>query len=311
MKKAKATAISKSVTALLALSMMALCFAPIKCVNASSWIWDSGFVARPTLSWESPKNNTLYSISMPLQFNLSYPRWEPFASNGLDLYSLDWLSYTIDDSNSTAIATTQGQLCNVSYWASQQFTLDISRIPDGVHNLTITLYMGVLIANVGVPVEVPYTFSPISFQVAHTAPSIQIFQPTNQTYDIDAGIPLIFTVDKSTSWVGYSMDNQENITLSGNTTLTGLTDGLHSLVVYVNDTADNVGNSGTIFFTVNTATPSPSPSNSPTQQQTIEPTPLVHSIPSQNYNLIITIISIELVIAAIAGALVYFKKIKK
>jgi hypothetical protein len=40
------------------------------------------------------------------------------------------------------------------------------------------------------------------------------------------------------------------VTIPGNTTLNGLTDGSHSLVVYANDTAGNVGASETVTFGV-------------------------------------------------------------
>ena len=42
------------------------------------------------------------------------------------------------------------------------------------------------------------------------------------------------------------------MTIAGNTTLTGLSDGSHSIVIYSNDTLGNMGKSDTIFFEVNT-----------------------------------------------------------
>lgn len=40
------------------------------------------------------------------------------------------------------------------------------------------------------------------------------------------------------------------MTVAGNTTLTGLSDGYHSLVVYANDASGNMGASETIYFNV-------------------------------------------------------------
>ncbi|MEM2099200.1 MAG: kelch repeat-containing protein [Candidatus Bathyarchaeia archaeon] len=71
----------------------------------------------------------------------------------------------------------------------------------------------------------------------------------NKTY-VGSEIQLMFTLGKTASWLGYSLDAQDNVTMSGNTTITGLADGLHNLTVYAKDEFGNTGNSETIFFTV-------------------------------------------------------------
>ena len=71
----------------------------------------------------------------------------------------------------------------------------------------------------------------------------------NKTYS-STSIPLDFAVDRITSWMGYSLDNQSNMTVYGNTTLTDLPMGSHKLVVYANDTYGNMGISETIYFTI-------------------------------------------------------------
>ena len=89
-------------------------------------------------------------------------------------------------------------------------------------------------------------------------------------------IPLNFTLDEFASWMGYSLDAQANVTLSGNTTITGVSGGVHRIVVYANDTAGNMGKSE-FSFIVDTATPylSPSPSltQNPTTEQSSTPSP--------------------------------------
>jgi len=84
-------------------------------------------------------------------------------------------------------------------------------------------------------------------------PIISIFSPENRTYSTTS-ISLEFTVSKATSWIGYSLDGQTNVTVSGNTTLLGLCDGPHTLVVYANDTAGNMGYS-MVCFSVDTVSP--------------------------------------------------------
>jgi hypothetical protein len=48
----------------------------------------------------------------------------------------------------------------------------------------------------------------------------------------------------------YSLDGQENVTVTGNTTLTGLTEGLHNVTIYAKDTLGNIGASKAITLTV-------------------------------------------------------------
>jgi len=55
--------------------------------------------------------------------------------------------------------------------------------------------------------------------------------------------------------MGYSLDGQLNVTITENTTLPGLPDGPHSLIVYANDTAGNMGSSDIVYFTVDTTPP--------------------------------------------------------
>src|SRR5271157_2423560 len=83
------------------------------------------------------------------------------------------------------------------------------------------------------------------------APALSILSPENMAYNVTSA-PLTFTVDQTTSWMGYSLDGQSNITVSGNTTLTGLADGVHNVIVFANNTAGIMGTSQALIFTVQT-----------------------------------------------------------
>lgn len=88
-------------------------------------------------------------------------------------------------------------------------------------------------------------------------PIITVISPQNTTYSTSS-VPLTFSVSEPTSWIGYSLDAQENVTITHNTTLNGLFDGLHWITVYANDSlppAGNMGSSDTIYFTVDTTPP--------------------------------------------------------
>jgi hypothetical protein len=100
-------------------------------------------------------------------------------------------------------------------------------------------------SNVTSPYQIKFVF------LNNNAPTILILSPESMTYNMTS-VPLIFTVDQTTSWMGYSLDGQSNTTVSGNTTLIGLTSGVHYVVVFANNTASMMGASSITFFTIQT-----------------------------------------------------------
>jgi hypothetical protein len=85
------------------------------------------------------------------------------------------------------------------------------------------------------------------FNVA--SPRISILSPVNQEFN-ESSVPLSFTVNKQASWMGYSLDGQDNVTVAGNATLSGLANSLHNVTVYAKDTFENTGTSETVSFSV-------------------------------------------------------------
>ncbi|MDH5481762.1 MAG: hypothetical protein OEY22_02620 [Candidatus Bathyarchaeota archaeon] len=83
---------------------------------------------------------------------------------------------------------------------------------------------------------------------------IEILSPTNMIYSTDS-VPLCFTVNRATSWIGYSLDEQENVTIPGNVTLTDLEDGAHCVIVYARDKCGAIGASEIVNFAVDTTPP--------------------------------------------------------
>ena len=101
-----------------------------------------------------------------------------------------------------------------------------------------------------------------------------------------SSVPLNFTVDELNSQIKYSLDGQENVSISGNMTLTNLSYGEHNLAVFAMDEAGNTGASETIYFTISRE---PEP----------EPFPVVP---------VVAAVSVVTVVLAVAGVLVYHKK---
>jgi len=87
------------------------------------------------------------------------------------------------------------------------------------------------------------------YVLATTPPEMSLLSPLNQTY-YNSSVDLVFTQDKPVNWTSYSLDGKLNVTVAGNTTLTGLSFGLHNVTVYAEDTFGNVGASETVWFSV-------------------------------------------------------------
>jgi hypothetical protein len=94
----------------------------------------------------------------------------------------------------------------------------------------------------------------IPFGYGGVPPKIKVLSPINQLYN-ESSVSLNFTVNKPTNWTGYSLDGQETVTTTGNTTITGLSNGLHNITVYARDEFENTGVSETASFSVDVPFP--------------------------------------------------------
>ncbi len=83
-------------------------------------------------------------------------------------------------------------------------------------------------------------------------PRIQITSPENETY---SQVQLAFTINRGTQWMGYSLDNKSNMTIEAETRLLDLSQGIHNVTMYANDTFGNMGVSNTAVFSVDTLPP--------------------------------------------------------
>jgi hypothetical protein len=82
-----------------------------------------------------------------------------------------------------------------------------------------------------------------------TAPEIVLKSPKNVTY-YSSSITLEFSTNGSVSWMGYKLDNDTVVEVTGDTTVSGLSLGSHTLTIYATDIAGNTGASETVFFSV-------------------------------------------------------------
>jgi len=171
----------------------------------------------------------------------SYERTR-FAVN----YEADWLN-TVDP-RKTIVQDTDND-------GSIEISLLLTNIPDG--NRSITVYAWeegriTIPANgyVGL-IEDFYVISnkTATFYVDTVLPTVTVLELGNMTV-AEHAVPLNFTVDEPAAKIAYVLDGQDNVTVAGNSTLTGLPVGEHNVIVYAWDAAGNIGASETVTFTV-------------------------------------------------------------
>jgi hypothetical protein len=124
----------------------------------------------------------------------------------------------------------------------------LPKLSEGVHNVTFWVTARQNYISYFNPLWAVFSKT-VTFTVDTTAPTVTVMSPANQTYAAD-GVPLDFSVSESSPRMSYSLDGMENVTVSGNTTLSELPNGVRSIIIYAEDAFGNVGASETVAFTV-------------------------------------------------------------
>jgi hypothetical protein len=188
------------------------------------------YIRSPTDKSFTQKNSTLLSFYLEQVHNM--------ARQAFIYYSLDGKNYSVSNIDEAGIKTV---INNVT-----PFNQEIVNLTDGLHSLCV--YVQVYYLH-------DWLFegnSSIQFTVDTSSPTITELSVANKTYS-SQNIALSFSLNENASWIAYNLDNQGNVTLQGNTTLTGISFGSHNIVVYANDTSGNIGKAGPIYFEVKPA----------------------------------------------------------
>jgi len=189
------------------------------------------------------------------------------AYNGLGAPSIFNQVYDLENDSWTAAATPTNRL-----------NFDVAVINDTLYAIGGHVYdvLGFIW-----PSALNEHYTPIGYGTI--PPVVSVVSPHNEAYNASS-VDLVFVVNKQASWMGYSLDGQDNVTVTGNTTITELTGGLHNVTVYAKDEFGNIGASEVICFSV-----------------AEEPFPAVP----------VTVASAATIAVAVAVLLVYFKKRKR
>jgi len=196
-------------------------------VTASGYRADNGY-REETYGETTLTVHTRLIVSVFSPQNITYPDDDVPLTFTLNKAAA-WIGYSLD-----------GQ-ANVTITGNTT----INDLSDGSHSVEI--YANDTIGNM--------ESKKVFLTVDTTPPLASVLSPHETVYN-DNKVPLTFTLNEPAAWIGYSLDGQTNVTITGNTTLTGLTDGSHHVIMFANDTLGNIGASDTINFTVqDTTTP--------------------------------------------------------
>ena len=217
-------------------------------------------LSNPKITVLYPAENNSLVNSSNLTISLEATMW--IALIGDIYYKPSWLSnnFTVfpDENN---VFLFRGE--NFEYH-EYSGNLSFTDIPEGDQNVTITVEgHGDYTKTVSIPQEYPWDPSTgtvcyywssrvectVYFVVDTVPPQVSVLDLDNKAFSVSE-VPLDFIINETTSKIIYSLDGQENVTITGNTTLTGLSSGAHALTVYAADEAGNVGSSQIISFSI-------------------------------------------------------------
>jgi len=224
---------------------------------------------------ENPQNTTYNVSSIHLVFSVNKINIDPWLS----------LSYSLDGQGLSPlgnVTSVKEEIIPVNpkgYIKTLRGNWALSNLSEGWHSIVV--YAHSLPQNMEAAHSAEVNF------LIDTAPSISISSLESKTYNTSS-IALNFTVSEPVSQVKYSLDGQENVTISGNTTLTELPNGKHNVTVYATDDTGNTAASENIIFNVDKPEP---------------PEPFPTALLATTSGASIAIIGI--------GSLVYLKKRKK
>ena len=132
------------------------------------------------------------------------------------------------------------------------FNLWLSNVSEGQHTIVINTF------GYGRYPDEKYSFlykeffisaqATIYFTIDRTAPAVSVLPPEN--ISSNSMIPLNLTVNEAYSKITYSLNGQQNVTVTGNSTIPHLDTGEYNVTFYVWDKAGNIGVSETANFTV-------------------------------------------------------------
>ena len=239
----------------------------------------------PIVDLQSPENRVYAENSVPLDFSVGFYLWADHTVQFFFQYSLDgsaWMLLTgVHQSVSEGVAVCGSTLNGLS---------------EGSHSVRVQVEA---IYNYAFDTSIesrppPGASGSVVFTVNVEPPHVSILSPKQlKTYNTTA-LPLEFAVSEPAAYLSYSLDGGAPVVTAGNTSLSGLAEGTHTIVVEAEDSAGSVGEAS-VTFTVETA--------GPEQPDASQPAPF----PT-------TLVAVALIVSVVVvsfGLVVYFLRRKK
>jgi hypothetical protein len=205
---------------------------------------DGGFMLAGTGDWQAS--------------NATIPWLLKTDSQGHELWSLYYPQYPSDSFSAVIQACDEGYLVyqpgHAMLTRTDSSGSELWHIPLTAAGYTSTYHAALITTQDGGYAIAGMTstntfFYKITTETCIPPPTIRVTSPQSKTYETSE-VELTFTVDSETSWLGYSLDGQQNVTIPGNTTITGLAVGTHNVIVYARGVTGLEGSSAAVQFTI-------------------------------------------------------------
>jgi hypothetical protein len=258
------------------------------------WVPDQPVTDQPTVTISPRVNNSLVGEDLSLNFTVGIPdSWYYHRAisqvnplNGqmtgttVDVYTfigtIAEVKCSVDETvfydNNTIFGgpTYEVRDSSVNITSTPSYSVPIGSLPLGSHSVVISVSAST-VWNTAKYQHYDVSMASANTLMVCTLPTVINVSVQNTNYNSSV-IPLTFELNDTLpmpgySWIGFSLDNSANVTITGNSTLTGLEEGNHSLVVYANDTFGNMGKSDTAYFAVSLPAPTPSPTPTPSASE--------------------------------------------
>ena len=197
----------------------------------------------PKVNLQSPENKIYGGNSVPVDFSVSFFSWANHTNELRLEYSLDY--------------STLMPLAGFHQSISEGFAVigsTLTHLSEGVHVLRVQVtvfYEDIRDTSIQ-SWSPPGLSEAVSFTVNAAVPRVSILSLKQlKTYNATT-LPLEFAVSEPTASLSYSLDGGALVSIAGNTSLSGLSDGKHTIMVQAEDLAGSVGESS-VTFTVETA----------------------------------------------------------
>ena len=197
----------------------------------------------PKVNLQSPENKICGGNSVPVDFSVSFFSWANHTNELRLEYSLDY--------------STLMPLAGFHQSISEGFAVigsTLTHLSEGVHVLRVQVtvfYEDIRDTSIQ-SWSPPGLSEAVSFTVNAAVPRVSILSLKQlKTYNATT-LPLEFAVSEPAASLSYSLDGGALVSIAGNTSLSGLSDGKHTIMVQAEDLAGSVGESS-VTFTVETA----------------------------------------------------------